>query len=241
MEMIYSNTEPGDLVRFVTPDSQNANITLYLADHKGETLRKVVAHAREFIDKNPMEKANFRLASGYGGLLAAINEEVAYHQGTVTVLAFIIIVAFCGAAYKSGWAGLLFLLPLVISNYLTYALMGARGIGLDVNALPVVSLGVGLGVDYGLYVVGRIKEEYQILLDLKQAVIRGVSTAGKAVAFTAITMIAGVAFWTTSFLRFQAEMGMLLVFWMVISMLGGLILLPTLIAIFKPRFITKID
>ncbi len=239
LEMIYTNAEPGDLVRFVTIDSQNANITLYLKDHKGETLRKVVAATKDFIAKNEMKEARFRLAGGYGGLLAAINEEVAFHQGKVTIFAFIIIIAFCGAAYRSLWAGLLFLLPLIISNYLTYALMGARNIGLDVNALPVVSLGVGLGVDYGLYVVGRIREEYVRLKDFQQAVIRGVSTAGKAVAFTAGTMVAGVAFWTTSFLRFQADMGLLLVFWMVVSMLGGLILLPTLIAIFKPRFILK--
>lgn len=237
LEMIYSNSEPGDLVRFVTIDSQNANITLYLTDHKGETLRKVIASAKEFIKDNQMESANFRLAGGYGGLLAAINEEVAGHQRNITIFAFLIIVVFCGVAYKSLFAGILFLLPLLISNYLTYGLMGARGIGLDVNALPVVALGVGLGVDYGLYVVGRIKEEYNRMLDLKQAVIRGVSTAGKAVAFTAGTMVVGVAPWIWSFLRFQADMGLLLVFWMVISMLGGLILLPTLIAIFKPAFI----
>ena len=237
LEMIYSNSEPGDLVRFVTIDSQNANITLYLTDHKGETLRAVIAAAKEFIENNKMEQANFRLAGGYGGLLAAINEEVAGHQRNITIFAFLIIVVFCGVAYRSVFAGFLFLLPLIISNYLTYGLMGARGIGLDVNALPVVALGVGLGVDYGLYVVGRIKEEYAKMLDLRQAVIRGVSTAGKAVAFTAGTMVVGVAPWIWSFLRFQADMGLLLVFWMMVSMLGGLILLPTLIAIFKPKFI----
>ncbi len=238
LEMIYTNSEPGDLVRFVTIDSQNANITLNLKDHKGETLRKVVSEAKGFIAAHPMENANFRLASSYGGLLAAINEVVAYHQGSVTIYAFLIIVVFCGVAYRSVFAGFLFLIPLLISNYFTYALMGARGIGLDVNALPVVSLGVGLGVDYGLYVIGRIKEEYQRVKDLNQAIVLGVSTAGKAVAFTAGTMVAGVAFWTMSFLRFQADMGLLLVFWMVVSMLGGLILLPTLVAMTKPTFIT---
>ena len=96
---------------------------------------------------------------------------------------------------------------------------------MDVNVLPVVALGVGLGVDYGLYVVGRIKEEYRETQDLDEAVVKGITTAGRAVAFTATTMVAGVVFWTFSFLRFQAEMGLLLVFWMIVSMLGGLILL----------------
>ena len=239
LELIYTNSEPSDLVRFITNDRQNANITLYLKDHKGTTLRKVLAHAKTFIESHPMQQANFRLAGGFGGLLAAINEVVAWHQAQVTVFAFGIIVIFCGLAYRSVLAGLLFMLPLLISNYLTYALMGYKGIGLDVNVLPVVALGVGLGVDYGLYVVGRIKEEYRETQDLDEAVVKGITTAGRAVAFTATTMVAGVVFWTFSFLRFQAEMGLLLVFWMIVSMLGGLILLPALVAWFKPKFITK--
>ena len=237
LEMIFSSSEPGDLVRFVTIDSQNANITMYLRDHKGETLRKVVEHAQAFIDQNPIQGAKFRMAGGYGGLLAAINEEVTKHQAQVTVLAFGIIFLFCALAYRSILAGLLFLVPLAVSNYLTYALMGARGIGLDVNSLPVVAVGVGLGVDYGLYIVGRIQEEFQRSQNIQTAIITALGTAGKAVIFTASTMVFGVVFWSFSFLRFQADMGTMLLFWMIISMLGGMILLPTLVATIKPKFI----
>jgi hypothetical protein len=237
LEMIYQAAEPGDLVRYVTIDSQSANITLYLRDHKGETLRRVVEHAQAFIDANPVPGARFRLAGGYGGLLAAINEEVTRHQAQVTVLAFGIIFLFCALAFRSLLAGLLFLIPLAISNYLTYALMGARGIGLDVNALPVVAVGVGLGVDYGLYIIGRIQEEYRRLGQVEEAIRVALATAGKAVVFTASTMVFGVVFWSFSFLRFQADMGILLLFWMIISMLGGIILLPALVGWIRPRFI----
>lgn len=237
VEMIFQGSEPGDLVRYITIDSKNANINCNLRDHKGETLRKVVSHAREFIESHPVEKAKFRLAGGLGGLTAAINEEVTKHQTQVTALAFGIIFIFCAIAYRSLLAGLLFLVPLIASNYLTYALMGARQIGLDVNALPVVAVGVGLGVDYGLYVIGRIQEEYRKSGDMDNAVVTALCTAGKAVAFTAGTMVFGVVFWSFSFLRFQADMGTLLLFWMIISMLGGLILLPTLVTLIKPRFI----
>ena len=237
LEMIYGSAEPGDLVRFVTIDSQNANITMYLKDHKGDTLRRVVARAKAFIAANPVEGAKFRLAGGYGGLLAAINEEVTRHQAQVTVLAFGIIFLFCAFAFRSILAGLLFLVPLAVSNYLTYALMGARGIGLDVNALPVVAVGVGLGVDYGLYIIGRIQEEFKKCGDVDIAITTALTTAGKAVIFTASTMVFGVVFWSFSFLRFQADMGTLLLFWMIISMLGGLILLPALVGWIRPKFV----
>jgi len=237
LEMIYQAAEPGDLVRNVTIDSQNANITLYLRDHKGDTLRRVVEHAKAFIDAHPVPGARFRLAGGYGGLLAAINEVVAQQEALVTVLAFGVIFLFCALGYLSFVAGIFFLFPLLVSNYMTYPLMGARGIGLDVNALPVVVLGVGMGVDYGLYVVGRIQEEFKRLGNIEESIRVAITTSGRAVVFTASTMVFGVVFWSFSFLRFQADMGLLLLFWMIISMLGGIILLPALVAWIKPKFL----
>jgi predicted RND superfamily exporter protein len=237
LEMIFTAGQPGDLTRYITPDSKNANISLFLRDHKGETLRKVIAHAKQFIDSHPMKGAKFRLAGGYGGLLAAINEEVATLDARITFAAFGAVFLCCFLAYRSVLGGLMFLLPLVCSNYMTYALMGGLHIGLDVNALPVVALGVGLGVDYGLYVVENIQEAYHRGLGVVDSVREGVQGAGKGVLVTGLTMAFGLAFWRFSFLRFQAEMGMLLLFWMTMSMLGGLILLPALLVQFKPKFV----
>lgn len=299
LNMVFSAAEPGDLADFITQDSRDANIRFFLHDHKGTTLRQVVAAARDYISANPfpmerraykgagryerfmirlweiylhdravegawaylrgqgvtaeqmteriedyvhvlpLDRATFRLAAGYGGLLAAVNEVIIRTEALVTGLAFLVVFVFCAVAYRSVVAGLLFLAPLAISNYLTYALMGALEIGLDVNSLPVVALGVGLGVDYGLYVVGRIEEEFRRSGDLAFAIMESLSTAGKAVFFTAATMVVGVVFWAFSFLRFQADMGILLVFWMAMSALGGLILLPTLIWLIKPKFLTR--
>jgi hypothetical protein len=101
-------------------------------------------------------------------------------------------------------------------------------------------MGIGLGVDYGLYIVSRMKEEYAKVKDLRQASINALSTSGGAVLFTATTLIGGVIFWYfLSPLRFQAEMGILLALWMLISALGGMILIPTVIAIIRPKFITR--
>ncbi|NLH49736.1 MAG: MMPL family transporter [Myxococcales bacterium] len=263
LEILFAGVEPGDLARFVTNDFKDANISVNMLDHKGDSLRKVVAAAKEYIAGHPMivgaeevddmalvpeeakkpdgkvEVARFRLAGNYGGLLAAINETIFMSEAKVTILAFGMVFLTVMLVYRSVLAGLLFLLPTAISNYLTYALMGALGIGLDVNTLPVVSLGVGLGVDYGLYVIGRMEEEYAISGDWGIATTRAITTAGKAVFFTATTMVLGMIFWAFSFLRFQAEMGLLLAFWMVISMLGGLILLPTIVYLIKPKFVTR--
>jgi predicted RND superfamily exporter protein len=237
LQLLYTSGDPGDRDRFVTNDLKNASITLYLRDHRGDTLRKVIAHARRFIDSHPLPGARFRLAGGYGGLLAAINEDVMRFDARITLAAFASVFLCCALAFRSLTAGLLFLLPLVGSNLMTYALMGALGIGLDVNALPVVALGVGLGVDYGIYVVEAVREAFQRGGSVDDAVRQGLSAAGKAVLVTGLTMACGLAFWRFSFLRFQAEMGMLLLFWMLLSMLGALVLLPAILTQLRPGFL----
>jgi predicted RND superfamily exporter protein len=234
---LYTSGDQGDRDRFITSDLKNACITVYMHDHKGDTLRRVIAHAREFIDSHPLQGARFRLAGGYGGLLAAINEDVTEFDVRITLAAFAAVFLCCLVAFRSLAASALFVLPLVAANYLTYALMGATGIGLDVNVLPVVALGIGLGVDYGLYVVQAIRDAYQAHGVVERAVMDGVRSAGKGVLITALTMLLGLVFWHFSFLRFQAEMGMLLLFWLSMSMLGGLVLLPALLVQLKPRFV----
>jgi len=119
------------------------------------------------------------------------------------------------------------------------ALMAYWNVGLNVNTLPVISLGIGFGEDYGIYIVARAIEEYQRQNrgDLNQALIEGVATAGKAVLYTAFLISASIAFWAFSPLRFQAEMGTQLLIILTMNMLGGLLLLPALIAWLKPRFV----
>ena len=87
--------------------------------------------------------------------------------------------------------------------------------------------------------VSRIIEEIQINNDLEKSVHEAMVTSGKAVTFTAVTMIISTLFWVTSNIRFNAEMGLLLAIWMGISYVGSQTLLPVLILIFRPKFILK--
>ncbi len=136
-------------------------------------------------------------------------------------------------------AAFLLLSPLLFSNFLTFAFMYLNDIGLNVNTLPVACLGVGLGIDYGIYIVSRIKEEYAELGDVEAAVESALMTSGRSVLATAITIVMSVALWAFAPLRFLAEMGILLAFWMGIVALVALIILPITIVWFEPRFITK--
>lgn len=235
--VFFANSPPTETAKYVTPDYQTAHVTFFCRNHKGDNIARIIARAKEFIEANPMEKAEFKLAGGLIGVLAAANEELVTNDLLMNALGFgtmFIIVMF---TYRSWVAPLLLLAPLVISNIMINGLMATWGIGININTLPLVTVGVGFGIDYGLYILSRTIEEIRVSGDIDQAIREALLTSGKAVSFTAIAMVASTAIWTLSNIRFNAVMGGLLAIWMFVSFMAAETLLPVLMAYFRPKFI----
>jgi predicted RND superfamily exporter protein len=171
---------------------------------------------------------------------AAVREVIADAQIWNLILALGGVWLFCALEFKSITAGLILTIPLAISNVLTFALMGAYQIGLTVNTFPVASVGIGLGVDYGIYFVGRLVEEKEKGVTLTAAIYKTLTTNGKSIIQIATTITIGLVLWAFSPLKFQAEMGILLAILLFLNMLGALFLVPALICILKPKFITNV-
>jgi len=237
LQELSGSGEPGDFESLIDWGYQYANMTFFIKDHKGDTIREVMDRAKRFIDSHPLTYAKFESGCGLIGLLAGANEIITKTNdfNLVAILSFVFIC--CVIAYRSFLAGVIFVISLIIANFFTMSVMSLAGVGLNINTIPVISLGIGLGVDYGLYIVSRIRDEYATCKDLAIAVPLGVATAGKAVLYTAVLMTFGLAFWSFSPLRFQAEMGILLCIVLMMNTLGALFLLPTLIFLIKPRFV----
>jgi len=233
-------SEPGDFDRWVNYNFQHGRVTFFLYDHKGDTLRDVMGRAADFIKNTPLEGAELKLASGYAGVLAAANEVIARSDRLTLGLMLVAQLIFCAVGFRSLSAGFLFVGVVLMSNTFGMALMAYWNLGLNVNTLPVISLGIGFGEDYGIYIVSRAIEEHhrQGRTDLDRALIDGVSTAGKAVLYTAFLISASILFWAFSPLRFQAEMGWQLLIILSMNMLGGLFLLPAIISLLKPKFVS---
>lgn len=240
MYLFLGTGDPRDFDKYGDYLYKNASLTVYYRDKTGDTIRDGINKAKAFFEANPVKGITFRLAGGVIGTMAAVNEVVGFYSELVRLLIFLIIFVFCSITYGSPVAGIILMIPVAMSDFLSIAYMATKGIGLNINTLPVASVGVGVGLDYGIYVVSRIKEEYAKQQDWNKAIIKGLTTSGKAVTFTATTLIGGVIFWyILSDLRFQGEMGFLLAFLMFFNMLGAIFLIPTLIAVIKPKFITR--
>jgi predicted RND superfamily exporter protein len=241
MQLISLGSAASTIEPWISNQWDAANVRLYLKNHKGDVLEEVMNRIKDFEKSNPhpMKDVEVKPAGGLGGILAAANEVIAVKNHQILLMVLGITFVLCAVTYRSLLAGVLFTMSLVLANFLVFTYMVLRDIGLNINTLPVASLGIGLGVDYALYIVSRIMETYKEVKDLGVAVVTGVTTAGKAVFFTATMMTAGVVFWYFSPLRFQSEMGFLLAVLMMVNMLVGVIVLPAVINILKPRFISK--
>jgi len=221
---------------FMTMHCQSMNIMVYLTDHKGDTIRRVIKASKEFIADHPLsEGARFVLAGGNGGVMAATNEVVGEAQVPMLLLIYLSIFVLCLLVFRNIKAPLFIVAPLFLVSVIATAFMKAVGLGLNVNTLPVAALGVGIGVDYGIYFYSRLTEERKKQDSFADAVSVTLQTTGAAVLYTALTLSAGVFTWLLSDLKFQADMGLLLGFIFLANMVGAMVLLPALIYIFDVK------
>lgn len=203
-------------------------VYVYLKDHKAQTLTRVVNHVESFAAANDSPNARFMLAAGSAGIEAATNIVVKQAWREMLLLVYGAVVVLCFITFRSWRAVLVAVLPLVLTSLLAEALMVALGMGVKVATLPVLALGVGIGVDYALYILSVTLARMRQGASLSQAYYHALLFTGKIVMLTGITLAIGVVTWVASPIKFQADMGLLLAFMFLWNMLGALVLLPAL-------------
>ncbi|MCK5792374.1 MULTISPECIES: efflux RND transporter permease subunit [unclassified Ketobacter] len=219
-------TVPGGLVN---TDCSLAPVIVFLDDHKAETLDRAVAAVQEFAAaENDPDVAEFVLASGNAGVEAATNETIEHAQNMMKVLVYGVVSILCLITFRSIRAVICIIVPLALTSILCQALMTILGIGVKVATLPVIALGVGIGVDYGIYIYSRLKGFMEDGMELEDAYFETLKVTGKAVCFTGLTLAIGVGTWIFSDIKFQANMGVLLTFMFLWNMVGAIWLLPAL-------------
>ncbi|MCF7686755.1 MAG: MMPL family transporter [Cephaloticoccus sp.] len=203
-------------------------VLIFLTDHKAETIRQVVDAVKKFRTANANPKAKFLLASGNVGVMAATNEVVAAAQRPILYWVFGTVIVLCLITFRSIRATLCIVLPLAIVSFMAYGLMAWLDIGLKTSTLPVVALGVGVGVDYGIYIFSKLQNALKQGEYFEESLYAAYTQTGSAVVFTGLTLAIGVSTWMFSDLKFQADMGLLLSFMFLVNMLGAIVLLPAM-------------
>ncbi|MEX5505005.1 MMPL family transporter [Pseudomonas putida] len=231
LNMVTANAPRG----LYNDDCSLLTLYAYLTDHKADTLARVVDSVQAFAQANDSEQANFLMAAGSAGIEAATNQVVKQANRDMLWWVYGAVILLCLVTFRSWRAVLCAVLPLVLTSILCEALMVALGIGVKVATLPVIALGVGIGVDYALYVMSIVLAQLRQGASLSEAYYRALLFTGKVVMLTGITLAIGVGTWIFSPIKFQADMGVLLAFMFVWNMVGALLLLPALAYFLLPQ------
>ncbi|MGH8519193.1 MAG: MMPL family transporter, partial [Panacagrimonas sp.] len=242
---ITHGTSPVNFSHIIDFEQQDSTISMWYRDNKQETVDAALASARRAVETVGADHPAFRirLATGFIALQQAMNIVVdRYHWLILGLVNFGVLVV-ATFAYRSILAAVILLVPVNLSNFMLLSAMHLLGIGLDINAVIVAVIGVGVGIDYGIYLLSRICEEFNAQdQDWARTLHAALTTTGKAILFTATIMLVGILPWYfLSDLKFMADMGLLLVAVMLINMLLSLIVLPLLVWFIRPAFAARED
>lgn len=242
MGYVKANTDMGTLSRFIDRTLERAQITIYFADHTSDNLLRIRDTAYSYFKDRPFKMPNgeFKLAGGRVGMEIALNEEMKRTHAEMDAIVYGAIFLLCMISFRSIVGGLMLTLPLILANAVAVAYMAFLNIGLSINTLPVTAIGAGMGVDFAIYLYSRARDEYVVTRDWTKTIFMSVSTTGKAVVYTGLTMFAALLPWYfLSGLKFQAQMGVFLAVVFGMNVILALTLHPLLLYAIKPKFIAR--
>jgi uncharacterized protein len=241
-ELFYQFTQtssPGDLDRFLSPDMRYGTVVTLFHGYSHDIIMNAINTGKKWAAEHSDGQVKFLFAGGLFGVLAAVNEAVEDSYWTTLALVMVAVWAFLYFTYFTVLCTLILMIPVLMSQFACEAFMYLMHIDLNVNSLPVAAVGAAMGVDYGIYHFSRMVDLADEGAPLDEAVDGATATTGKAIIFTATTMIVGAVFWWFSDLKFQAEMGFLLALLMAFNTFGGLVLVPAWIKVIRPSYLTK--
>ena len=247
--LFLGGTAPGEMERFFaySPHMTSSCIRVLLPDHTYTRLNRLRDDIETFVAQT--SQARSAAQSGEGAVSWAVRRDSYLAANDVLKrldfinITFVLLVIFlcCAFTFRSAVAGVLFIISCVMANFGAFVYMNARHIGLTIDTIPVISLGIGLGVDYGIYTVARIQDEVIKGASIEEAIGIALHTTGAAVFSTFAVMIGGILPWAFSPLLFHNEMSVLLIFLMGTNMIAGVLILPAFIAWRRPRFIARYE
>lgn len=241
---LYLNgSAPGELERYISGRANNDTcIRVLLRDHTYDTLNDIRDRIEKFVDERvtpdkSLNQVHVDYLAGIAGLYLAANDVLKKLDFLNITFVLAVVWLFCVVSFRSFVAGFMFLFACVLANFGAFIYMNLRGIGLTIDTIPVISLGIGLGVDYGIYTVSRIRDEVMSGMEVDDAIILALKTTGVAVFNTFLVMIGGIFPWIFSPLLFHSQMSTLLIFLMGTNMIAGCIILPCYLSWARPKFV----
>lgn len=177
--------------------------------------------------------------SGIAEITIALTDMITSSQITSLLTALIAVFLIVSIAYKSPIAGFFGIVPLFLSILINFGLMGIAGINLDMITSLVASIAIGVGVDYTIHFLSRYKIERLKSDDLNLVTKNTILSSGKGIITNAVSVGLGFAVLVFSKFVVLRYIGILVAVIMLTSSVAALTVLPALLNLIKPKFISK--
>jgi hypothetical protein len=234
--LLYSMSgDPGDFDTYVDYEYKSAVIWAYLKTDSTAYIEEIIADLRPFVARE--FPPGYKISIG-GGMAqgAALNEVMV--KGKLLNIGMIAasIYTISSLVLRSPLAGLLVLIPLSLAVLANFGVMGLTGIRLDIGTAAVSAMAVGVGADYAIYLIYRLREEIQKHGVCDDALRVTLATAGKAVIYVALAVGLGYSILMFTGFGMHTRLGFLVAVAMVVSCLSAITLLPAVLCLVRPRF-----
>ena len=241
--LFINGSAPGELERYISNRiSDDTCIRVLLKDHTYDTLNEIRDRIKAFVAERvtpdpALSNVKVLYVAGIAGLYLGANDVLKQLDFLNITFVLAVVWMFCLFSFRSFVAAFMFLFACVLANFGAFIYMNFRNIGLTIDTIPVISLGIGLGVDYGIYMIARIRDEVMGGMDVDDAIVLALKTTGVAVFNTFLVMIGGIFPWIFSPLLFHSQMSTLLIFLMGTNMIAGCVILPCYLSWARPKFV----
>ena len=238
--LLYSMSgDEGDLRRLVDSEYRSAVITAYLRTDDHRVLKKLVTALQ---DEAKRQFAGLPVTVSVGGGVTnalALNEVMVKGKINNLIQISLLVFVITSLALRSFLGGLLVLLPLATAALVNLGLMGWAGIPLTMGTAAISAMAVGIGADYAIYFIFRVREQLRHTPDLREATAMALLTSGKAIAYVATAVAGGYLCLTLSGFKVHVLLGLLVALTMVTCSTATVAMLPAIILNIKPRFLSR--
>ena len=231
--------EEEDLAHFVDHDFQRAVITAYLKTDDFvamDAMRKATQAEADRLFKGLPAEA--RVGGGVTNAIA-LNETMVAGKTRNLIQISLLVLVITSLLLRSIVGGFLVLLPLATAALVNLGLMGWTGILLSMGTAAISAMAIGIGADYAVYFIFRVREEFERTGDLRQATSTALTTSGKAIAYVASAVAGGYLCLALSLFKVHVLLGVLVALTMVTSSAATVAFLPSVILLVKPRFLKR--
>ncbi len=234
------SARPGEFTDLVDSQYRRAKIRVMLNTSDPDDHLQLYQLSKTYLEENLPKDVNIEFGGDTMFWIAQVHYVVVGKIQNI-IFSIIAIVLFVALVTRSLTAGLVGVAPAIVGSVLAFGVMGFTGLRLEISAALITSIAIGIGIDFSIHYLGRLKEFMNDSHSIDEALIKVARSNGKAIVYDTTSNVIGfIVLLLSGFLQIQT-FGSLVSLTMIVMSLGTLMLVPALVSVIQPKYLTQVQ